>query len=81
MQITIIDFMYLTFAIGAIFLTTYVVIFINRIMKTLDKADMVLDDLRNTTGEIRIMKDRAKSTLFSGASALLGILFGKKYKI
>jgi uncharacterized protein YoxC len=77
-MITALDFLYLSLAIGFLVLVFFVVTLINRVMRTLDSLDLVLDDVRNTTGEIRNLKEKAKSTFFSTASILLGMLYGKR---
>lgn len=78
MTISTLDILYLSLSGGFLVLVGYLVFLIKRVNRSLEKLDPILDNLQDTTGGIRHFKDQAKSTFFSTASMLLGLVFGRK---
>ncbi len=80
MQFTMstLDVLYISLSAGFVVLVGYLVFLIKRVSRTLDRLDPVIDNLHDTTGDIRHLKDSAKSTFFTAASTLLGLFVGRK---
>lgn len=78
MNFELIDVLYAVASISLVVLTVATVKVLLKVTETLRKLDLVLDDVRNTTGEMRYLKEKAKGTFFSTASVILGLLFGKR---
>ena len=72
------DILYISLSVGFLLLVGYLVFLIKRVNKTLDRLDPVIDNLQDTTGDIRHLKDTAKSTFWEAASTLLGLFLGRK---
>lgn len=78
MTIQILDVLYLSLAVGFSVLVFYLVTLVKRLIATLDRLDPILDNVRDTTDDISEVRTKVKSTLFSGASMILGMIAGKK---
>ncbi len=78
MTIQMIDILYLVLGIGFVVLVFYIVVLIKRVTKTLDKLDLLLENFKSTADGINDIKDKAKGTLYSVGSLLLGMVVNKK---
>lgn len=70
--------LYLCLSIGFLAISIAIVLLIKRLFKTLDNLDVVITDFRNTSDQIKTIKNKASGTFFTLASMALGLFFKKR---
>ena len=73
-MISLLDLLYISLAVGFLVLVGFVVYLIINLKNTLDRVNMVLEDTRDVTKDVRGIKNMVKVSILGALSKVLRLI-------